>query len=104
MYQLADIPGAIDAFERSLNLEPSADAHTNVASAYILSTPPNAAKAIEHLQVCHSDDLVCNRVMSSSGCMVLQKALALAPEDGEINFNMGVIFEASECITCRLVV
>lgn len=73
LYQLGDVPKAIDAFERSLVLEPSADAHTNVASAYILSTPPNAVKAIEHLQ----------------------KALTLAPEDGEINFNMGVIFEAS---------
>lgn len=48
---MGDVPKAIDAFERSLVLEPSADAHTNVASAYILSTPPNAPKAIEHLQV-----------------------------------------------------
>lgn len=26
----------------------------------------------------------------------IQKAIELAPNDGEINFNMGVIFEASE--------
>lgn len=55
---MGDVPKAIEAFERSLVLEPSADAHTNVASAYILSTPPNATKAIEHLQVSLGDLLL----------------------------------------------
>ncbi|CAD6575451.1 MAG: hypothetical protein CYPHOPRED_005711 [Cyphobasidiales sp. Tagirdzhanova-0007] len=73
-YQLGELPECIKSFERSLRLQPSADAHTNVASAYILSVPPNAAAAIEHLQ----------------------KALEMSPNDGEISFNMGVIFEASE--------
>ena len=69
-YQLGELPECIKSFERSLRLQPSADAHSglcgkpvisstnwictaNVASAYILSVPPNAAAAIEHLQVCH---------------------------------------------------
>jgi len=73
-YQIGLLPACISAFERSIELMPSADAHTNVASAYILSTPPNAAKAIEHLQ----------------------RAMEIEPNDGEINFNAGVIFEATD--------
>ncbi|KIJ55350.1 hypothetical protein M422DRAFT_57828 [Sphaerobolus stellatus SS14] len=73
-YHLKDFKSAIEAWEECVALSPnSADAHTNLASAYILS-PDNARPdlAIQHLQI----------------------ASELAPEDPEIAFNLAAVLEA----------
>lgn len=45
-----NLPGAIESWTHALRLAPdSPDAHTNLASAYIMSKPPQADKALEHL-------------------------------------------------------
>lgn len=45
-----DLAGAIESWEHALRISPdSPDAHTNIASAYIMSKPPQADKAIHHL-------------------------------------------------------
>lgn len=51
-----------------------ADAHTNLASCYILSTPPRPDLAVQHLQ----------------------SAVSLSPTDGESWFNLGAVLEACE--------
>ncbi|BGP56664.1 hypothetical protein JCM8202v2_004294 [Rhodotorula sphaerocarpa] len=95
-YQLRDLPGAISAFEASIEHTPAdvkptfpdpdqptpdltpaqailADTHTNLGAAYILSRPPDAEKALEHLQ----------------------KALMMNPDDGEVCYNLAAVLEAS---------
>lgn len=74
LYHLKKIPEAIESWNRSLADHPSADVHTNLASAYILSKPPQPFKALEHLK----------------------KAVELDPTDGEIRFNLGAVNEANE--------
>ncbi|ORX37227.1 hypothetical protein BD324DRAFT_650833 [Kockovaella imperatae] len=66
-------PGAIKAWERSIALTPSADAYTNLASAYIMMKPPQAALAIKHLT----------------------SALELTPDDPEVAFNLAAILEST---------
>ncbi|CAO1638687.1 unnamed protein product [Sympodiomycopsis kandeliae] len=74
-FQLKDLPNSIKSFEKSLQMSPdSPDAHTNLASAYIMSSPPRPDLATEHLK----------------------KASLLDPEDGEIWFNLGAVLEACE--------
>ncbi|GAA6009513.1 hypothetical protein JCM10207_003810 [Rhodosporidiobolus poonsookiae] len=97
-YQLQSLPSAIASFESSLRLTPPdvkivhpdpdpsvplpelspaqvilADTHTNLGAAYILSRPPNPAKALEHLQ----------------------KALMINPDDGEVCYNLAAVLEAT---------
>lgn len=95
-YQLRDLAGAISSFEASIahtppEIKPSfpdpdaptpeltpaqailADTHTNLGAAYILSQPPNAEKALEHLQ----------------------KALMMNPDDGEVCYNLAAVLEAT---------
>lgn len=80
LYQLKRIPEAIEAWNQSLLDSPSADVHTNLASAYILSKPPQPFKALEHLK----------------------KAVELDPTDGEIRFNLGAVNEANHHLTDAL--
>jgi tetratricopeptide (TPR) repeat protein len=50
-YHEKDLPGAIEAWEHSLKLAPeSADAHTNLASAYAMSSPSRPDLAVKHLK------------------------------------------------------
>ncbi|WVN90554.1 uncharacterized protein L203_105793 [Cryptococcus depauperatus CBS 7841] len=72
-YHLQNKSAAISAWERSIVLQPSPDAHTNLASAYIFDKPPKPALAIRHLT----------------------EALKLAPEDAEIAFNLAAILEST---------
>ncbi|ORY30559.1 hypothetical protein BCR39DRAFT_494484 [Naematelia encephala] len=65
---------AITAWENSTRLNPSADAYTNLASAHIMSKPPQPALAIKHLT----------------------SALELAPDDPEIAFNLAAILESTD--------
>ena len=50
-----------------------ADTHTNLGAAYILSQPPRADKALEHLQM----------------------ALSISPDDGEVCYNLAAVLEAT---------
>jgi tetratricopeptide (TPR) repeat protein len=49
-YQLSNLPEAITAWQRSLEHAPSPDAHTNLASAFIMKQPPEPEKALENLR------------------------------------------------------
>lgn len=99
-FRLEDLPAAIKSFEASLALSKEqnrvksvdsdaessteeakeftdlgdADAHTNLASCYILSQPPRPDLAVSHLQ----------------------SAVQLSPTDGESWFNLGAVLEACE--------
>ncbi|WVQ73403.1 hypothetical protein IAR50_002975 [Cryptococcus sp. DSM 104548] len=72
-YHLQNKEAAIAAWEKSIALQPFPDAHTNLASAYIFDKPPRPALAIKHLTA----------------------ALALAPEDPEIAFNLAAVLESA---------
>ncbi|KZT55238.1 TPR-like protein [Calocera cornea HHB12733] len=73
-YHAKEYDAAIEAWLESIDMEPrSADAHTNLASAYIMSPHSRPELALKHLQVAHS----------------------LAPEDPEIAFNLAAVLEAS---------
>ncbi|KZV68951.1 TPR-like protein [Peniophora sp. CONT] len=72
-YHLKEFDEAISAWKESIELQPSsADAHTNLANAYVISPVPRADLALRHLQIAHS----------------------LAPEDAEIAFNLAAVLEA----------
>ncbi|KZS94371.1 TPR-like protein [Sistotremastrum niveocremeum HHB9708] len=72
-YHLKEFDQAIDAWRESIQLQPSSpDAHTNLASAYIVSPNPRPDLALQHLHT----------------------AASLAPEDPEIAFNLGAVLEA----------
>ncbi|WVW84870.1 hypothetical protein I302_106905 [Kwoniella bestiolae CBS 10118] len=72
-YHLQNKVAAVEAWGKSIELQPSADAHTNLASAYVLDSPPKPALAIKHLT----------------------SALELSPEDPEIAFNLAAVLEST---------
>ncbi|KAK6908009.1 hypothetical protein I204_05984 [Kwoniella mangroviensis CBS 8886] len=72
-YHLQNKVAAVEAWGKSIELQPSADAHTNLASAYVLDNPPKPALAIKHLT----------------------SALELSPEDPEIAFNLAAVLEST---------
>ncbi|EJF56572.1 TPR-like protein [Dichomitus squalens] len=72
-YHLKEYDQAISCWKDSIVLQPSSpDAHTNLASAYIVSPVSRPDLALHHLRV----------------------ASSLAPEDGEIAFNLAAVLEA----------
>ncbi|KAH8116407.1 TPR-like protein [Phellopilus nigrolimitatus] len=72
-YHLKEFDDAINAWKESIALQPSSpDAHTNLASAYIISPVSRPDLALHHLRI----------------------ASSLAPEDPEIAFNLAAVLEA----------
>jgi len=72
-YHLKEYDDAINAWKESISLQPSSpDAHTNLASAYIISPVARPDLALHHMHI----------------------AASLAPEDPEIAFNLAAILEA----------
>ena len=70
-FQMGKYKDAIQSFERSLEYTPhSADAHTNIASGYLMLK--DTAKAIQHLE----------------------QASNFNPLDGEVQYNLGCVYEA----------
>jgi len=50
-YSEKEIDKAIEAWQNTIKMSPdSADAHTNLASAYVMSTPSRPDLAVEHLK------------------------------------------------------
>ncbi|KAJ8094669.1 hypothetical protein PM082_010675 [Marasmius tenuissimus] len=73
-YHLKEFDEAIAAWKESIALQPqSPDAHTNLASAYIISPIPRPDLALHHLNI----------------------ASSLSPEDPEIAFNLAAVLEAT---------
>ncbi|EAU90198.1 hypothetical protein CC1G_05736 [Coprinopsis cinerea okayama7 len=73
-YHLKEYEQAIAAWKESIALQPSSpDAHTNLASAYIISPVSRPDLALHHLEV----------------------ASSLSPEDPEIAFNHAAVLEAT---------
>ncbi|KAJ2919451.1 hypothetical protein MD484_g899, partial [Candolleomyces efflorescens] len=73
-YHLKEFDEAIAAWKESIALQPSSpDAHTNLASAYIISPVPRPDLALHHLEL----------------------ASSLCPEDPEIAFNHAAVLEAT---------
>ncbi|KAF8449068.1 hypothetical protein L210DRAFT_3523825 [Boletus edulis BED1] len=73
-YHLKEFDDAISAWKESIALQPtSADAHTNLASAYIISPVSRPDLALHHLHI----------------------AASLSPEDPEIAFNLAAVLEAA---------
>ncbi|KAG1880340.1 hypothetical protein C8R48DRAFT_587626, partial [Suillus tomentosus] len=83
-YHLKEFDNAIAAWKESIALQPaSADAHTNLASAYIISPVARPDLALHHLQ--------------HVNCLELPYRIAasLSPEDPEIAFNLAAVLEAT---------
>jgi len=73
-YHLKEYDEAIAAWKESIVLQPSSpDAHTNLASAYIISPVSRPDLALHHLEI----------------------ASSLAPQDPEIAFNHAAVLEAT---------
>ncbi|KAK7445416.1 hypothetical protein VKT23_014833 [Stygiomarasmius scandens] len=73
-YHLKDFDQAIAAWKESIEMQPSSpDAHTNLASAYVISPLPRPDLALHHLHT----------------------AAKLAPKDPEIAFNLAAVLEAT---------
>jgi len=72
-YHLKEFDEAIRSWTSAIELQPaSADAHTNLASAYLNNSQSRPDLALQHLQI----------------------AAKLAPEDPEIAFNLASVLEA----------
>ncbi|KAF8603773.1 TPR-like protein [Ceratobasidium sp. AG-I] len=72
-YHAKDFDGAIANWKESIELQPdSPDAHTNLASAYIMNPVPKPQLAVQHLRI----------------------AVELSPHDAEITFNLAAVLEA----------
>ncbi|KAB5594940.1 hypothetical protein CTheo_1573 [Ceratobasidium theobromae] len=72
-YHAKNFDGAIENWKQSIELQPdSPDAHTNLASAYIMNPIPKPQLALQHLRI----------------------AVELAPQDPEIAFNLAAVLEA----------
>jgi len=72
-FHLKEYDQAIAAWKESIELHPkSADAHTNLASAYVVTPTPRPDLALEHLHI----------------------AASLEPTDPEIAFNLAAVLEA----------
>ncbi|KAJ7743117.1 hypothetical protein B0H16DRAFT_1561912 [Mycena metata] len=73
-YHLKEFDEAIASWQASIVLQPSSpDAHTNLASAYIMSPVARPDLALKHLNI----------------------AATLSPEDPEIAFNLAAVLEAT---------
>jgi len=73
-YHLKEFDEAIASWQESISMQPtSADAHTNLASAYIISPVSRPDLALHHLKI----------------------AASLSPEDPEIAFNLAAVLEAT---------
>jgi len=73
-YHAKNYEAAIQAWQESIDLEPSSpDAHTNLASAYIMSPVSRPDLALKHLRT----------------------AFSLSPDDPEISFNLAAVLEAA---------
>ncbi|KAJ6485906.1 hypothetical protein C8R45DRAFT_286078 [Mycena sanguinolenta] len=73
-YHLKEFDDAIASWQASIVLQPSSpDAHTNLASAYIMSPVARPDLALKHLRI----------------------AATLSPEDPEIAFNLAAVLEAT---------
>lgn len=84
-----DLPGAIESWKEALAIAPdSPDAHTNLASAYIMSKPPQGELALDHLKYVSGANL--------------RTAAELSPDDGEIQFNLATVLEACAYMTILL--
>ncbi|RSH87976.1 uncharacterized protein EHS24_000499 [Apiotrichum porosum] len=79
-YQLENREAAIEAWKQSIQLEPSADAYTNLGSAYMMSRPPQPAEAIK----------------------ALTAAMEIAPEDPEVAFNLAAVLESTDSLETAL--
>ncbi|UZJ51801.1 hypothetical protein CBS101457_001121 [Exobasidium rhododendri] len=74
-YHEKNTDSAIEAWTNTIRLDPeSADAHTNLASAYVMSTPSRPDLAVEHLKL----------------------AANITPGDPEVQYNLGAVLEACE--------
>ncbi|KAH9943562.1 hypothetical protein B0H21DRAFT_748960 [Amylocystis lapponica] len=72
-YHLKEYDDAIASWKESIALQPSSpDAHTNLASAYVISPVSRPDLALHHLRI----------------------AASLSPEDPEIAFNLAAVLEA----------
>lgn len=75
LYQEQDLDGAIAEWNEALRIAPdSPDAHTNIASAYIMLKPSRPDLAMSHLRT----------------------ASEQSPDDPEIHFNLAAVLEACE--------
>jgi len=73
-YHMKEFDEAIASWKESIALQPaSPDAHTNLASAYIISPVSRPDLALHHLNI----------------------AASLSPEDPEIAFNLAAVLEAT---------
>jgi len=73
-YHLKEFDDAISSWQASIVLQPSSpDAHTNLASAFLMSPVARPDLALKHLHI----------------------AATLSPEDPEIAFNLAAVLEAT---------
>ncbi|KAJ1960125.1 hypothetical protein GGI12_003968, partial [Dipsacomyces acuminosporus] len=73
-YSLGNVDQALESWERALDIDPNqADAHVNAGNVYFMNKK-DAKSAIKHMV----------------------KAVELAPADGEIQFNLACMYEATD--------
>ncbi|KAJ7173792.1 TPR-like protein [Mycena filopes] len=91
-YHLKEFDEAISSWQASIVLQPSSpDAHTNLASAYIMSPVARPDLALKHLrQSCLPHNTSHVFILSHFSI-----AATLSPDDPEIAFNLAAVLEAT---------
>ncbi|KAI8320249.1 TPR-like protein [Martensiomyces pterosporus] len=97
---------ALDHFSHALTLSPTADAHYNIGICHY--TLGSVDKALEHWEqalvldpnqadahVNAGNVYFMNKKDAQSAIRHMVKAVELAPKDGEIQFNLGCMYEAT---------
>ncbi|KAJ7035662.1 hypothetical protein C8F04DRAFT_1258864 [Mycena alexandri] len=91
-YHLKEFDEAISSWQASIVLQPSSpDAHTNLASAYIMSPVARPDLALKHLKQ------VASHTTSTTYLFLSHFSIAatLSPDDPEIAFNLAAVLEAT---------
>ncbi|KIM82950.1 hypothetical protein PILCRDRAFT_69846 [Piloderma croceum F 1598] len=91
-YHLKEFDEAIASWKESIALQPtSPDAHTNLASAYIISPVSRPDLALHHLKHVKYRFIVSQQLIKSHNSI----AASLSPDDPEIAFNLAAVLEAT---------
>ncbi|KAH9479654.1 hypothetical protein JR316_0008249 [Psilocybe cubensis] len=97
-FHLKEYDDAIAAWKESISMQPSsADAHTNLASAYLLTTGKRDRSCLGRTlpYIIWSNSNIITEMYTRLKKILHRIASSLSPEDAEIAFNHAAVLEAS---------
>ncbi|KAJ1332333.1 hypothetical protein BSLG_008638 [Batrachochytrium salamandrivorans] len=105
MWNNDDIPGAIDAFEKSLHTQPNSDAYFNLGNCLYTQGKHESAltqwklsldllpRTDAHVNIANVHAIIKKDL--ATAVPHYEAALKITPEDGEVHYNYGVVLDAA---------